>query len=172
MDLRFTPEQVKLREEVCSFLDQDPAIRSRHVREDSWICGFDLDFSRRLGERGWIGMTWPRRYGGGERTYLDRLIVTEELLRAGAPVAAHWLGDRQIGPALLAHGTEEQKSRLVPKIARAELTFCVGMSEPNAGSDLVSLSTRADLVGEEFVVQGQKTWTSGGEAADYCYLLV
>ena len=102
-------------------------------------------------------MTWPCRYGGGEQTYLDRTIVTEELLLAGAPVAGHWLGDRQIGPALLAHGTEELKSWLVPKIALAEVTFCVGMSEPNAGSDLVSLTTRAELWCEEFIIQREMT---------------
>lgn len=172
MNLRPTPEQEKLREEVRAFLADDPAVGARPFREEGWIVGFDLEFSRRLAERGWIGMTWPRQYGGGEHTYLDRTIVTEELLLAGAPVAAHWLGDRQIGPALLAHGTEELKSWLVPKIAGAEVTFCVGMSEPNAGSDLVSLTTRAELRGEEFVIQGQKTWTSFAGEAEYCYLLV
>jgi alkylation response protein AidB-like acyl-CoA dehydrogenase len=172
MNLRPTPEQEKLREEVRAFLEDDPAVGARPFREEGWIVGFDLEFSRRLGGRGWIGMTWPRKYGGGEHTYLDRTIVTEELLLAGAPVAAHWLGDRQIGPALLAHGTEELKSWLVPKIARAEVTFCVGMSEPNAGSDLVSLTTRAELREEEFIIQGQKTWTSFAGEAQYCYLLV
>jgi alkylation response protein AidB-like acyl-CoA dehydrogenase len=116
-------------------------------------------------------MTWPKRYGGAERTYLDRLIVTEECLRAGAPVAAHWFGDRQIGPALLAHGTEEQKSFFVPRIVRAELSFCVGMSEPGAGSDLASLATRAELSGQDLVVSGQKIWTSFASEADYCYLV-
>jgi alkylation response protein AidB-like acyl-CoA dehydrogenase len=116
-------------------------------------------------------MTWPKQYGGQERSYLDRLIVTEELLLAGAPVAAHWFGDRQIGPALLAHGTPAQKAELVPRIARAEISFCIGMSEPNAGSDLAGLATRADVDGDEFVIRGQKTWTSFAEHADYCYLV-
>ena len=101
LDFRDSPEQARLRAEVRAFAATDPAVAARRFREDGWIAGFDPDFSRRLAERGWIGMTWPKRYGGRERSYLDRLIVTEELLLAGAPVAAHWFGDRQIGPALL-----------------------------------------------------------------------
>jgi alkylation response protein AidB-like acyl-CoA dehydrogenase len=116
-------------------------------------------------------MTWPKQFGGGEKSYMDRLIVTEELLLAGAPVAAHWFGDRQIGPALLAHGTAQQKAELIPKIVRAEITFCIGMSEPNAGSDLAGLSTRADSDGDHYVIRGQKTWTSFAPHADYCYLV-
>jgi alkylation response protein AidB-like acyl-CoA dehydrogenase len=171
LDFRDTPSQARLREDVHEFAANDPAVRTRRIREDGWIAGFDPEFSKRLSARGWIGMTWPKAYGGQERSYLDRLIVTEELLLAGAPVAAHWFGDRQIGPALLAHGTPEQKAELVPRIARAEISFCIGMSEPGAGSDLAALSTRADLVGEEFVIRGQKTWTSFATHADYCYLV-
>jgi len=171
VDFRDSPEQARLRAEVREFAAADPAVRARPFLEDGWIAGFDPAFSKRLAARGWLGMTWPKQYGGQERSYLDRLIVTEELLLAGAPVAAHWFGDRQIGPALLAHGTPAQKSELVPRIARAEISFCIGMSEPNAGSDLAGLSTRADLVGDEFVIRGQKTWTSFAEHADYCYLV-
>jgi alkylation response protein AidB-like acyl-CoA dehydrogenase len=171
VDFRPTPEQERLRQSIRSFLQEDPAVRTRPYPEDGWIAGFDPSFSNRLAERGWIGMTWPKQYGGAERTYLDRLIVTEELLLAGAPVAAHWFGDRQIGPALLAHGSEEQRSSLVPRIARAEVAFCVGMSEPNAGSDLASLTTRADVRGEDFLIRGQKIWTSFATEADYCYLV-
>ncbi len=171
MDYRPTPEQETLRSEVREFLAGDPAPRARPFSEDGWIAGFDPAFSRRLAERGWIGLTWPRRYGGGERSYLERLIVTEELLLAGAPVAAHWFGDRQIGPALLAHGSEEQRSEFLPGITRGELSFCVGMSEPNAGSDLANLSTRAEIDGDHFVIRGQKIWTSFAEQAEYCYLV-
>lgn len=113
----------------------------------------------------------PNRYGGREGTYLERLIITEELLRAGAPVAAHWFGDRQIGPALLAHGTEAQRQELLPRIVRGELVFCVGMSEPNAGSDLASLRTRAVADGDYFVIDGHKIWTTGAHEADYRYLV-
>ena len=171
MDYRDSPAQARLRAEVREFVAGDPGVASRPFAEDGWIAGFDPEFSKRLSARGWLGMTWPKAYGGQERSYLDRLIVTEELLLAGAPVAAHWFGDRQIGPSLLAHGTPEQKAELVPKIARAEISFCIGMSEPNAGSDLAGLSTRADLVGDEFVIRGQKTWTSFAPHADYCYLV-
>lgn len=171
MDFRLTPEQERLRAEVRDFLAADPALSQRPFPEDGWIAGFDLEFSRRLAERGWIGLTWPEKYGGGGRSYLDRLILTEELLLAGAPVAAHWFGDRQIGPALLAHGTQEQREELLPKITRGRVSFCVGMSEPNAGSDLASLTTRAEPDGDDFVVTGQKVWTSFAEQADYCYLV-
>ena len=171
MDYRPTPEQEALRRELREFLADDPALRDRRFEEDGWITGYDPGFSKRIGERGWIGLTWPRRYGGSERSYLDRLIVTEELLLAGAPVAAHWFGDRQIGPALLAHGTDEQRDELLPRIARAEIGFCVGMSEPNAGSDLAGLSTRAVVDGGDFVITGQKIWTSFASDAHYCYLV-
>ncbi len=171
MDFRDSPEQARLRAEVRAFAASDPAVAARPFLEDGWIAGFDREFSKRLAARGWIGMTWPKRFGGSERSYLDRLIVTEELLLAGAPVAAHWFGDRQIGPALLAHGNDEQKAELVPRIARSEVTFCIGMSEPNAGSDLAALATRAELDGDEFVIRGQKIWTSFASDADYCYLV-
>jgi alkylation response protein AidB-like acyl-CoA dehydrogenase len=171
VDWRDSEAQARLRTEVRAFAASDPALAARRFLEDGWIAGFDREFSKRLAARGWIGMTWPKRFGGGERSYLDRLIVTEELLLAGAPVAAHWFGDRQIGPALLAHGSEAQKAELVPRIARGEVSFCVGMSEPNAGSDLAALTTRADLDGDEFVIRGQKIWTSFASDADYCYLV-
>jgi alkylation response protein AidB-like acyl-CoA dehydrogenase len=171
MDFRLSAEQKELRRQVRDFVTNDPALRARPFLEDGWIAGWDPRFSRRLGERGWIGLTWPKQYGGAERSYLDRLILTEELLLAGAPVATHWFGDRQIGPALLAHGSDEQKDFLLPRIARAEISFCVGMSEPDAGSDLAGIKTRAELQGEEFSIRGQKTWTSFAQHADYCYLL-
>jgi alkylation response protein AidB-like acyl-CoA dehydrogenase len=171
VDFRDSSEQARLRAEVRAFAASDPAVAARPFLEDGWIAGFAPEFSRRVAARGWIGMTWPKQFGGSERSYLDRLIVTEELLLAGAPVAAHWFGDRQIGPALLAHGTAEQKAELVPRIARAEISFCAGMSEPNAGSDLAALATRADADGDDFVIRGQKIWTSFATEADYCYLV-
>src|SRR5262245_35764670 len=104
----------------------------------SWT-GFDAAFSRQLGARGWIGMVWPRRYGGGERSALERYVVLEELLAAGAPVAAHWIADRQSGPLLLRFGSEHQRLRFLPAIARGEHYFCIGLSEPGAGSDLAAV---------------------------------
>jgi alkylation response protein AidB-like acyl-CoA dehydrogenase len=171
VDFRLTPEQEAFRREVEEFLARELPAERRTVREDGWITGFSREFSRKLGARGWIGLTWPRRYGGQERSPLDRLVLTETLLRAGAPVAAHWLGDRQVGPALLAHGSEAQKAFFVPRIARGEIVFCVGMSEPAAGSDLAATSTLAVEDGDGFVIQGQKVWTSFAHQAEYCYLV-
>ncbi|HEX9258703.1 MAG TPA: acyl-CoA dehydrogenase family protein [Acidimicrobiales bacterium] len=139
--------------------------------DDAWINGFSREFSRELGERGWIGMTWPVEYGGGGRSMLERFAVTETFIRLGAPIAASWFADRQMGPTLLAYGTEEQKQQFLPGILRGETGWCIGMSEPDAGSDLASLKTRAVRDGDEYVINGQKIWTSFGETADYCYLI-
>jgi alkylation response protein AidB-like acyl-CoA dehydrogenase len=166
----FSAAEIELRDRVRAFL-ADALPPRGPIPEDGWIHGFDPAFSRRLGAAGFLGMTWPTEYGGGGRSYVDRAVVTEELLRAGAPTAAHWVGDRQIGPALLAHGTEDQRREIVPRLARGELVFCLGMSEPGAGSDLAALSTRAIDDGDAFVVEGQKVWTSFAHHADYCYLV-
>ena len=171
MEFRLSPAEAELREATREFLATDPALAARPFPEDGWITGFDPAFSARLAARGFVGMTWPKALGGGERSYVERLGVTEELLRAGAPVAAHWFGDRQIGPALLAHGNPAQQQSLIPAIARAELCFCIGMSEPGAGSDLSGLQTRALRDGDSYVISGQKTWTSFADRADYCYLV-
>lgn len=138
---------------------------------DAWMRGFDQAFSRELAGLGLIGMTWPSRVGGGEYSNVARLAVTEELLRAGAPVAAHWIGDRQIGPALLRHGTEELQAEILPGIASAESVFCLGMSEPQAGSDLAAVRTRAEAVDRGFLVTGRKTWTTNAHRATHAYVL-
>ena len=169
MDFRPDEEQLTLRAGIRRFLNEH--LPEPRPLEDSWMVGFDREFSRKLGAAGWIGLTWPKRYGGRERSYLDRLVVTEELLRHAAPVTAHWFGDRQVGPALLAYGSEEQREEILPRIVRGEIAFCLGMSEPNAGSDLASLRTRAVEDGDAFVVTGQKIWTSFAHEADYCYLV-
>ena len=145
---------------------------TRSPVEDGWITGFSREFSQKLGARGWIGLTWPKQYGGQEKTYLDRLILTEELLRAGAPVAAHWLGDRQVGPALLAYGSDEQRAQILPKVTKGEVVFCIGMSEPGSGSDLASLRMTAVDEGDYFSLTGQKIWTSFAHVADYAYMVV
>jgi alkylation response protein AidB-like acyl-CoA dehydrogenase len=169
MDFALTPAQEAFRGEIRSFLATE--VPPEATFEDGWITGFSPEFSRKLGARGWIGLTWPTQYGGQEKTYLDRVILTEELLRAGAPVAAHWLGDRQIGPALLSYGSEDQRKELLPRITRGELVFCLGMSEPGSGSDLASLRTKAVEEGDHFVISGQKIWTSFAHVADYIYLV-
>ena len=170
MDFSLSREQAAFRTEIREFLSIEvPADISV---EDGWISGYSPEFSRKLGRQGWIGLTWPKQYGGQEKSYLDRLILTEELLRAGAPVAAHWLGDRQVGPALLAHGSEDQKREILPQVCKGEIVFCLGMSEPGSGSDLASLRTRAEEEGDHYRLNGQKIWTSFAHVADYAYLVV
>jgi len=132
---------------------------------------FHAEFTRRVAARGWIGMTWPTRYGGQERSYLDRFVVTEEMLAVGAPCAAHWFADRQTGPSLLRYGTEEQKQRYLPAITRGECFFALGMSEPNSGSDLASVKTRAERVPNGWRVTGQKVWTSWAHKAHAFFVL-
>ncbi|MFB9566037.1 acyl-CoA dehydrogenase family protein [Saccharopolyspora hordei] len=140
-------------------------------RPDAWLRSFDLAFSKELAERGWLGMTWPRSVGGGERSNLARLVLTEELLRAGAPVAAHWIGDRQIGPAVLRYGSERLQQEVLPGIAAAEHVFCLGMSEPDAGSDLAAVRTTATRVPGGWRIDGRKIWTSHAHRATHAYLL-
>ena len=132
---------------------------------------FHPEFTRRVAARGWIGMTWPKRYGGQERSYLERFVVTEEMLAVAAPCAAHWFGDRQTGPSLLRYGTEQQKQRFLPAIARGECYFALGMSEPNSGSDLASVKTRAERVPNGWRVTGQKVWTSWAHKAHAFFVL-
>jgi alkylation response protein AidB-like acyl-CoA dehydrogenase len=138
---------------------------------DAWLGGFDPEFSRRLGARGWLGMTWPHRYGGHERSPLERHVVIEELLAAGAPVAAHWISDRQTGPMLLRYGTEAQRERLLPAMARGECYFCIGMSEPDSGSDLASIRTTANRTEGGWLVSGTKVWTSHAHHAHHMLML-
>src|ERR1700722_14663868 len=132
------PGTTELRAAVREFLAVELASLPALQRVGPWVA-FDAQFSRRLGARGWIGMTWPTQYGGHNRNALERYVVLEELLAAGAPVGAHWIADRQSGPILLRFGTEKQRIRLLPGIARGEIFSCIGMSEPSAGSDLAGL---------------------------------
>ncbi|MBO9524109.1 MAG: acyl-CoA dehydrogenase family protein [Nocardioidaceae bacterium] len=154
-----------LRQEVRAFLDEELAAGRFSTHCDQWLGGWDAAFSRRLGERGWIGMAFPARYGGRAAGALARFVVTEELLAAGAPVAAHWIADRQSGPGLLRFGTEEQKQTYLPGIARGERFFAVGLSEPDTGSDLASVRTRATRVDAGWRISGTKVWTSGAHLA-------
>ena len=171
MDFRLAPAHQAFRDDVRAFLEKEVSAAGRAIREDGWVVGFSREFSRKLGERGWLGLTWPRQYGGGERSVLERLILTEELLRSGAPVAAHWLGDRQVGPSILRFGTEEQRREILPQITAGAIVFCVALSEPNAGSDAAAVATQALAHGDRFVIRGQKIWTSFAHQADWCYLV-
>ena len=159
------PEAQKVRGEIRDFLNRELGDRSASKRALSWG-GFDRDFSRKLGQAGFIAMTWPRKYGGHERTALERYVVLEESLAAGAPTSAHWVADRQSGPLLLRFGTEAQRERFLPRIAKGELAFAIGMSEPDSGSDLASIRTRAERVEGGFRVNGTKIWTSNAHLSD------
>ena len=134
---------------------------------------FDPGFSRKLAERGWVGMTMPRAYGGGDATAFERFVVSEELLAAGAPVSAHWIADRQSAPLILRHGTEAQKQAFLPGICRGELHFCIGMSEPESGSDLASVKTRADRQPDgRWTLNGRKVWTTNAHRCQAMIALV
>jgi alkylation response protein AidB-like acyl-CoA dehydrogenase len=141
------------------------------IREDSWLVGTSRRFSEELARRGWLGMTWPESEGGGGRSPLERFVVFEALISEGAPVATSWFADRQIGPTLLQFGTAEQRARWLPDIVAGTSAWSIGMSEPDAGSDVASLRTTARLDGDHWVVDGQKIWTSGAQDADWCYLI-
>jgi len=171
MDFGFTEEQNKFRQEVCHFLEEE--IKEGYWKPacDAWIQDFNPEFTKRVAQRGWIGLTWPKEHGGQGLGYIDRLLLTEEMLRYGAPAACHWFADRQIGGSIVTYGTEEQKRELLPKIIRGEAFIGLGMSEPGAGSDLASLQTRAIEDGDDYIINGQKTWTSGGSFVNYFYLL-
>lgn len=164
------PEAEKLRSEVRAFLAGEVQAFAPELRAQSWS-GFNPEFSRKLGARGLIGLTWPKQYGGHERTALERYVVTEELLAGGAPVAAHWVADRQSGPLLLKFGTEEQRRRVLPGIARGETYFAIGMSEPDSGSDLASVRTRARKTSDGWRVSGTKLWSSWAHKAQYMIAL-
>ncbi len=167
------PEQTDaaeaLRAELRGFLATELADRTAQQKAESWS-GQDRAFSRKMGERGWLGMTWPKRYGGHERTALERYVVLEEMLAAGAPVGYHWVAERQSGPSILKNGTEAQRQAILPKIAAGECSFCIGMSEPDSGSDLAAARTRAQRVQGGWLVSGTKVWTSSAHVADYMIL--
>ena len=138
---------------------------------DSWINGFSKGFARVMADEGWIGMGWPAEHGGRDRPAIERVIVAEEMISAGAPIAAMWFADRQMGPTLIAYGTPDQQSAYLPAMLAGETTWCIGMSEPDAGSDLAALSASAGRDGDDWVINGQKIWTSFAAVADYCYLI-
>ena len=170
MDFSWTADQQALRAKAAGVAAEAVARFGRS--NDSWINGYSKDFSRELASHGWIGMTWPDNpYSGPASPPIDRLIVGEEMIKAGAPIAASWFADRQMGPSLLTYGTADQQAAFLPAIVAGETTWCIGMSEPNAGSDLASLKTTAERRGDSFVINGQKIWTSFAATADFCYLI-
>jgi alkylation response protein AidB-like acyl-CoA dehydrogenase len=144
---------------------------SADQRARSWMA-FDAEFSRALGAAGFIGLTLPREYGGGARGPFARFVVVEELLAVGAPVAAHWIADRQSAPLILRYGTEEQRRFYLPRICRGEIYFCIGMSEAGAGSDLAGVRTRAVRTDRGWQLQGTKLWTTSADHDQYMIALV
>jgi alkylation response protein AidB-like acyl-CoA dehydrogenase len=171
MDFRLTEEQEKFRQEVKDFLEGEIKQGLWKPTCDAWIMAHDPEFTKRVSAKGWIGLTWPKEYGGQGRPFVDRLILTEEMLRYGAPAACHWFADRQIGGAIVHYGTDQQKKELLPLILKGEAYVGLGMSEPDAGSDLASLKTKAVEDGDSYIIDGQKTWTSGGSHMNWIYLV-
>lgn len=160
-----------LRLRVRQFVHDDRDRFGWQPEIDSWLTSWDAGFSERLADAGFVGLTIPTEYGGRGLGFLHRYVVTEELLGAGAPVAAHWFADRQVAPSLLTYGTEEQRQRLLPGIAAGRRYSAIGMSEHGAGSDLAATATRATRTDDGWVLNGTKVWTSGGHRAHFAIVL-
>lgn len=161
-----------LRAEVRAFLEREMPALPADRRARSWL-GFDADFSRKLANRGWVGVTLPQAFGGAHMDAFSRFVLVEELLMAGAPVSAHWIAERQSGPLIQKFGTDSQRAFYIPRICRAEAFFCIGMSEPNAGSDLASVGSRATpRPGGGWSLSGRKIWSTNGHHCHYMIALV
>ena len=165
--IRLPPECEVLRKQVRQFLADEIAAGTfdphKPNREDTDA----PEFSRRVGERGWLGMTWPKKYGGHERSFLERYVVTEEMRVANAPTRRFFVADRQSGPVLLKYAPENIKMDILPRICRGEVCFAIGMSEPNSGSDLFAAKTKATKTDGGYLINGTKIWTSSAHIADY-----
>ncbi len=172
MDFKFTEAQETFRQEVRNFLEEEIRQGTFQPRCDGWMQGYSPVFTKKVANRGWIGLSWPKEYGGKGRSQVERFIMTEEMLRYGAPTAYHWFADRQIGRAVMHFGTKEQKEFFLPRILKGEIYIGLGLSEPQAGSDLASVQTRAIEDGDDFVINGQKMWTSGARFMEFVYLVV
>lgn len=165
------PHAEAFRRQVKNFLAQELPPTPPNVRSRSWLA-FDAEFSRKLGARGWVGVTLPKQYGGAELDAFSRFVLVEELLAVGAPVGAHWIADRQSGPLILKFGSDIQKTRYLPRICSGDIFFCIGMSEPNSGSDLASVASRAVRTDKGWRLNGRKIWTTNGHKSDYTIALV
>ena len=172
LDLAYLPqEENQFRRELRAFIKEATQEMDAYARARSWM-GFDAGFSKKLAAKGWLGLTLPKQYGGAEKGYFSRFVLSEELLGAGAPVSAHWIADRQSGPLILRYGTEAQKQFYLPKICQGEAFFCIGMSEPNSGSDLASIKTRAQKNDKGWLLNGSKIWTTNAHQSHYMIALV
>lgn len=169
--LKIPPEAEALRKDVRAFLDSERREGRFESHRTSWFT-FDAEFSRRAGKAGFIGLVLPKEHGGHGRGNLDRFVVTEEMLAAGAPSGAHWIADRQSGPQIVRYGSERAKREILPRIASGDCYFGIGMSEPDSGSDLAAVRTRADRTEGGWLINGQKIWTSNAHQVHYIIALV
>src|SRR5579864_4780169 len=170
--VEFPPECQELRREVRAFLRQEIEAGTFSPSTDRVSAETARAFARKVGARGWIGMTWPKQYGGHERSHLERYVVIEEMLAHRAPTRAYSTADRQSGPVILRYGQPEVKETILPRIASGELCFCIGLSEPNSGSDVFAASTRAAKTEGGWLVNGRKIWTSNAHNSDYMIALL
>ena len=164
--VRLPRETQTLREEVREFLAEEIAAGTFNPQRESGG-GFDREFSQKVGAKGWIGLTWPKKYGGHERSFLERYVVTEEFRVANAPTRGHFVADRQSGPVLMKYANEEICMDVLPRICNGTCCFCIGMSEPGSGSDLFAAKTKAEKSGGDWRINGTKIWTSSAHYADY-----
>ena len=176
MDLTWSPEEEAFRTEVRDWLaanlpKENKALGDDEFDDDPASFEFRRDWQRTLGEAGYLAMHWPKEYGGGGRTLVEQIIFNEEYAKANAPQPVNSLGLNLVGPTLMTHGTEEQRKRFLKNILTAEEIWCQGYSEPNAGSDLAGLQTKAEVVGDEFVINGQKIWTTLAPFGDWIFVL-
>ena len=169
--IKETNDLSNLRKEVRNFITKSLNDKEFEPSADAWVFSASPDFSKKLGSMGWLGMSFPKKYGGNERTALERYVVTEELLASGAPVAAHWIADRQSGSQILRYGSEEQKKSIIPKITSGECFFAIGMSEPDSGSDLASVKTKATKIENGWNLEGRKIWSTGAHLSNYMIVL-
>ena len=176
MDFKDTPGEASFREEVRTWLAEHLVGefagigRGRGLADDAdW--DIRMEWEREMGRAGWIGLAWPKAYGGRGASLAEQVIFNVEYARADAPGRISFFGEGLLGPTLLAYGSEEQKQRFLPPIARGEELWCQGYSEPNAGSDLANVATRAVLDGDEWVISGQKVWTTFAQHADWCFVV-
>ncbi len=168
---RIPAQDEAMRPKIRAFLDKEWRDGPTGMRARSWM-GYDEQFSRKLAQAGFVGLTLPVEYGGGGSSAFARFVVVEELLARGAPLAAHWIADRQSGPLLLRFGTQQQREFYLPRICRGEAFFCIGMSEPDSGSDLASVRSRAERDGDGWRLNGRKIWTTNAHHAHYMIALV
>ncbi len=171
MDFAFTKEQEQFRNDVQQFLEEELEKGTFEVKCNYFLEESSPEFSRKLAQKGWLGLTWPKEYGGGNRSYIDRTIFMAELMKCQAPLMYHFFGERQIGPGLMHFGSEELKEEFLPKIINAQISFCLGLSEPDAGSDVAAVTTSARKEGDYYIINGQKIWTTNAHNADYIWLL-